>query len=60
MKKIRLWKLGSLEHGVVPTKQAITKLRKMVEELTKDEEDVINFVWGPELTIEVHTSEEKD
>ncbi len=50
--KLRLWKLGSLEHSIVPTKLAIQKLEAKVKELTKDEVDVINFVWGPDLEVQ--------
>lgn len=57
--KIRLWKLGSLEHGVIPTKQAITKLRLAVEKLTKEEKDVLNFVWGPDITVQEFEFEDK-
>lgn len=50
--KVRLWKLGSLEYQVVPTKASIKKLEAAVKEATKDEKDVINFVWGPDLEIQ--------
>ncbi len=50
--KVRLWKLGSLEYKLIPKPAALKKLEAAVKEATKDEKDVINFVWGPELEIQ--------
>lgn len=50
--KVRLWKLGSLEYQIIPSKTTLKKLEAAVKEATKDEKDVINFVWGPELEIQ--------
>lgn len=47
--KIRLWRLGSLEHNLIPTKGSIDKLRRILSENIKD--GVVNIVWGPELDV---------
>lgn len=44
---IRLWRLGSLEHKIIPTKAHINRLRNMLEQAGKG--GVIDLVWGPEL-----------
>ena len=49
--KIRLWSLGNLEHNIIPTKEAVDKLKKEIDALPK--EGVGDIVWGPELTCTV-------
>lgn len=44
---IRLWRLGSLEHKIIPTKAHINRLRNLLEQAGKG--GVIDLVWGPEL-----------
>ncbi len=57
MKKIRLWKLGSCRDGIVPTAKALENLQTKIDKLVGEEKDVINFVWGDDLTIEEYTGE---
>lgn len=52
---IRVWKLGSLEHRILPTKEGVDKLAAILE--TKDLTDII---WGPDLEVEVIPSAEED
>lgn len=47
---IRLWKLGSLEHNIYPSKKAVKKLREAIE---ADNEGVLDLIWGPDLTVEI-------
>lgn len=55
MAKIVLWKLGSLEHRIMPSRQAIEKLADMLRSglQQKEIEDTMHVIWGPDLTIEV-------
>ena len=57
MKKIRLWKLGSLENHIIPSKDSIETLKKLIDEKVGIEDDVVNIVWGPDLTIEEYTGD---
>lgn len=50
--KIRLWKLGSLEHRIMPTQQGLNKLRNILKESTAKSGE-IDIVWGPELNVEL-------
>lgn len=45
--KIRLWVLGDLKNGVIPTTSAIDKLTKLLENMS--ENGVNDLVWGPDL-----------
>lgn len=47
--KIRIWKLGSLEHKILPTKEAVEKLAGIV--LGWDRETTLDLVWGPDLEL---------
>ncbi len=51
--KVRLWKLGDLEKQIVPTQNAVNKLRDILAGL-KDDEGFVDIVWGPELNVEEH------
>lgn len=53
--KIRLWKLGSLEHKIIPTKESINEFRKLLKDNLTDE--VVDIVWGPEVECEVIDTE---
>lgn len=53
---IRLWKLGSLDHGIYPTDAAIQKLASI---LNDTQGGVCDIIWGPDLTCEVITTEGK-
>lgn len=46
--KIRLWKLGSLEHKLYPSSEAISKLAKILSKPTDGDLDII---WGPDLEV---------
>lgn len=59
--KIVLWRLGSLEHNIMPTQEALTTLRKILKDNIKDE-SIVNLVWGPELdmvslNVDVHVEQ---
>lgn len=45
--QVRLWRLGSLEHKIVPNKAAIIKLRNILASHTGG--GPIDLIWGPEL-----------
>lgn len=44
---IRLWRIGSLEHKIVPTKNSIDRLRDILA--TNVGGGTMDLVWGPEL-----------
>lgn len=45
--QVRLWRLGSLEHQIVPRKDSVNKLRDILASNTGG--GTIDLVWGPEL-----------
>lgn len=47
---IRIWKLGSLEHKIFPTDAAIARLSNIL--LNHVAGGAMDFIWGPDLTIE--------
>jgi len=52
---IRLWTLGSLEHKILPNKNAINKLRDILASNVGG--GTMELVWGPELTFKESNSE---
>ncbi len=46
--QLTIWQLGSLEHRVLPTAQAIDRLRQKIEELDLPGK---HLIWGPELKV---------
>ena len=53
MSKIRLWKLGSLEHKLFPTELSVAKLAEVLLGAKAGEDGFIDIIWGPDLTVEV-------
>ncbi len=51
---VRIWKLGSLEHKIMPTPAAIAKLGAILEGGVGQS---IDLIWGPELEYEQHFPE---
>ena len=51
MPKIRVWKLGSLEHKVLPTREAISKLKELLEE-NLGKQEILDIIWDCKLTVE--------
>jgi hypothetical protein len=49
--KIRLWKLGSLEHKIFPTKEAIMVLENMLANI--DGEDESDIIWDSAINVEL-------
>jgi hypothetical protein len=52
---LRIFKLGSLEHGISPTEESIKKLQEMLKDTNfKD------IIWGPDIEVELvpETAEE--
>ncbi len=50
--QVRLWTLGDIEKCIFPSKASIDLLRKMISELKPEDDDTVDFVWGPELTLQ--------
>lgn len=48
--KIVLWKMGSLEYKIFPTRSAIDKLTEILRNLP--DENINHLVWGPDVTVE--------
>jgi hypothetical protein len=46
MKNVRIWQLGSIEEGIMPTKEALENLHKTIKE--QDDSNTINIIWGPD------------
>lgn len=51
MKKIRVWKLGSLEHGIYPSDVAFDKLTKLLQLVYEKEDGTVDLIWGPDLEV---------
>jgi hypothetical protein len=47
---IRIWKLGSLEHHILPTQAAIDKLNSILIHSTGG--NAMDLIWGPDITVE--------
>jgi len=57
--KIRHWKIGSLEHKILPTPTAIEELEKKIKVWFKDDlSDTVNIVTGAEVELNVFEIEE--
>jgi len=56
--KLVLWKLGNLEHKIIPSSESIDKLKKEINSLDENEE-VQHVVWGPDLSVEVFDLDSK-
>ena len=48
--KIRLWKLGNMEHKVYPTDAAVAKLSEFLKE-SKGKE-IFDIIWGSDVTVQ--------
>ncbi len=46
---IRLWNLGSMEHGIYPTDEACGRLAEILNNRKLDEP--LDLIWGPELSV---------
>jgi hypothetical protein len=57
---IRLWKIGSLEHGVTPTPETVKELEDKLKAWRESDEDVLDLVWGPDIQLEVHSTCKND
>lgn len=52
---IRLWRLGSLEHKILPKKEAVDKLRDILAANVGG--GTMDLVWGPEIDFKESTSQ---
>lgn len=50
-KKVRVWKLGNLEHGIAPRPKAIKKLKKIIKKMHKKGSKISDIIWGPDLEV---------
>lgn len=46
--KIRLWKLGSLEHKLMPTKETVERLANILFNTS----EVKDIIWGPDISVQ--------
>jgi len=53
--QIRLWRIGSLEHKIIPKKDVINKLRDIIASNTGG--GTMDLIWGPELDFKESASE---
>lgn len=49
---IRLWRLGSLQHKIVPTPRAQQKLADILNDGVTDD-NVLDIIWGPDIDCQV-------
>lgn len=49
---VRIWKIGSLEHKILPSPAAIAKLSEML--INVGNGNTADLIWGPELSFEQH------
>lgn len=49
--KIFLWKLGSLEQKIFPTKAAIENFKQVLSQLKDDK--LNHIVWGPDIDVKI-------
>lgn len=47
MSKLRLWRLGSLEHKIIPTYATIRKLAEHLDGWKANE--TLDLIWGPDI-----------
>lgn len=50
-KYIRLWKLGSMEHGIIPTQKEFEKLTNLLKDW--DGKSTVDIIWADTLSLEV-------
>jgi hypothetical protein len=48
--RIRIWRLGSLEHELIPTQAAFVRLNNMLMALGSG--GTMDIIWGPDLSVE--------
>lgn len=48
--KLRIWRLGNLEHKILPTETIINKLADMIR--AWDQESDLNIIWTPDLEVQ--------
>ena len=47
---LRVWKLGSLEHKILPTTEAVEKLSSLLSDW--DGKTTLDIIWGPDLQVD--------
>lgn len=57
-KVLRVWKLGSLEHNLFPTEQAISKLETIISKW--DKSSTLDLIWGPDIEVLQFSLDGKD
>jgi len=57
MAKIRIWKLGSLEHRMLPTPEAIKKFQDILNNIEVGED--VDLAWGPDIDVLVVDNSEE-
>ncbi len=50
--RLRLWKLGSLEHRIYPTEKAVARLAELLKGW--DGKSDLDIIWGPDIECEEH------
>lgn len=50
VKKLRIWKLGNLEHRILPTKEAIDRLADIL--MKWDGKSDLDLIWSPDISME--------
>ena len=51
-KKIRIWKLGSLEYRIFPSEEAARRLNDILTSFSaKHDDEIQDIIWGPDLEV---------
>jgi len=50
--KIRLWKLGSIEHNIFPSEAAFEKFCNALRAAKESEDDIADIIWTDGITVE--------
>lgn len=50
-KTIRLWQIGDLDRGAMPTKEAYDELVKALGNAKSSKDEFVDIIWGPDLKV---------
>jgi hypothetical protein len=51
---IRIWRLGSLEHKIVPSDEAIVAFKEALQYAHSQNSDgCVDIIWGPDIDVKV-------
>lgn len=48
-----IWKIGDLEHGIMPSDDDLEQFRAVIKDITGDSQDVHHVVTHPAVSVEI-------